>query len=71
MRLLVGWISAELYHPLQNRHGVDGPVPVTAPPRRNLETQDKWGGVSFLSPASESIGKMLRLGMLHFTNWQP
>jgi hypothetical protein len=26
---------------------LDGPVPVTAPPRRKLETQDKGGGDSF------------------------
>src|SRR5215472_5883802 len=42
--------------PLQNRHGVDGPVPVTAPPRRKLETRDKWGGVSlFRSPCTRLL----------------
>src|SRR5215471_4273864 len=40
---------------LQNRHGVDGPVPVTAPPRRNLETQDKWGRGLSLAVASYSL----------------
>ena len=32
----------------ENRHGVDGPVPVTAPPPPQLETQGKGGGASFL-----------------------
>ncbi len=39
----------------ENRHGVDGPVPVTAPPRRNLRPRARGRGLF-----SQSVGLIIR-----------
>src|SRR5215470_15364288 len=43
------WPTGSLLNlsPLQNRHGGDGPMPVTTPPRRNLEPRTSRGGDLF------------------------